>query len=174
MNSNINDNLRNNSVEKINVFINDISLSRKFEQSIYNYVIEKAIKHNIIRSWNNDIFRNLYYFKIISFYVNINDKSYVKNDNFINRIKSSEINPSNINNLHLYDINPDNWKDLINKKIKSDKIKNELKPHAMTNLYKCSRCKNKECSLYEVQTRSADEPMTQFITCLKCNNRWRQ
>ena len=174
MNSNINDEFRNKIVNKINTFINDISLSRKFEQSIYNYVINKAVKSNITRSWDNYIFKNIYIFKIIGLYNNLNKDSYVQNKSFINRIKNKEITPQNIMKLHLYDINPDSWKELINKKIKSDKIKNDLKPNAMTNLYKCGRCKSRECSYYEVQTRSADEPMTQFITCLNCNNRWRQ
>ena len=61
-----------------------------------------------------------------------------------------------------------------NIKSKRDKIKYELKPEAMTNLFKCRRCGSRETSYYEVQTRSADEPMTQFITCLQCNNRWKQ
>ena len=44
-----------------------------------------------------------------------------------------------------------------------EKIKSELKPEAMTNLFKCHKCGSRETSYYEVQTRSADEPMTQFI-----------
>ena len=39
---------------------------------------------------------------------------------------------------------------------------------------KCRKCGSRSTSYYEVQTRSADEPMTQFITCLDCNNRWKQ
>jgi transcription elongation factor S-II len=174
MNSNIDDPIRNKVIYKLNKYIDNISLSRKFEQSFYNYVIEKSIKNNITRSWDNNIFKNMYFLKIISFYNNLNPDSYVNNLDFLDRIISKEITPGNITKLHLYDINPNSWKELINKKIKSDKIKNELKPNAMTNLYQCGRCKSRECSYYEVQTRSADEPMTQFITCLNCNNRWRQ
>jgi len=174
MNSNITDTYRHNILLKLDTILCNISLSRKFEQSIYNYVIDKSIKNNITRSWDNSIFKDLYIQKIVSFYININKKSYINNSSFYDRIISGEINPSNFTKLHLYDIHPDSWKELINKKIKTDKIKNSLKPEAMTTLYKCGRCKNSECSFYEVQTRSADEPMTQFITCLVCNNRWRQ
>ena len=55
-----------------------------------------------------------------------------------------------------------------------EKIKYELKPEAMTDTFKCNKCGSRETSYYEVQTRSADEPMTQFITCLNCNARWKQ
>lgn len=37
----------------------------------------------------------------------------------------------------------------------------------------CRRCKSKKTTYYEMQTRSADEPMTIFVTCLNCENRWR-
>jgi hypothetical protein len=29
------------------------------------------------------------------------------------------------------------------------------------------------CRYYQMQTRSADEPMTTFVSCLNCNNRWK-
>jgi transcription elongation factor S-II len=44
----------------------------------------------------------------------------------------------------------------------------------MTDMFKCRRCGSRSCNYYEMQTRSADEPMTQFITCLDCNNHWKQ
>ena len=57
---------------------------------------------------------------------------------------------------------------------KMDELKYKIKPEAMTDQFKCRKCFSRSCSYYEVQTRSADEPMTQFITCLNCKNRWKQ
>tara|TARA_X000001036_G_C20582166_1_gene767205 strand:+ start:258 stop:911 length:654 start_codon:yes stop_codon:yes gene_type:complete len=37
----------------------------------------------------------------------------------------------------------------------------------------CGKCGMRKTSSYEMQTRSADEPMTIFATCLCCGNRWR-
>jgi len=37
----------------------------------------------------------------------------------------------------------------------------------------CSKCKGQKTSSYALQTRSADEPMTVFVTCLTCGKRWR-
>ena len=34
--------------------------------------------------------------------------------------------------------------------------------------------RKKKCTYYQLQTRSADEPMTTFITCLNCNNKWKE
>ncbi|KAK8802039.1 hypothetical protein WA158_006434 [Blastocystis sp. Blastoise] len=39
--------------------------------------------------------------------------------------------------------------------------------------FKCPRCKSKNTSYFEKQTRSADEPMTVFVCCEDCGKRWR-
>lgn len=42
-----------------------------------------------------------------------------------------------------------------------------------TEMFKCGKCKERKCTYYQMQTRSADEPMTTFVTCRNCNNRWK-
>ncbi|XP_072412855.1 transcription elongation factor A protein 1-like isoform X2 [Chiloscyllium punctatum] len=42
-----------------------------------------------------------------------------------------------------------------------------------TALFTCGRCKQKNCTYTQVQTRSADEPMTTFVFCNECGNRWK-
>lgn len=37
----------------------------------------------------------------------------------------------------------------------------------------CSKCSSWRTDYYQLQTRSADEPMTTFVTCYHCNHRWR-
>ncbi|KAL1921820.1 uncharacterized protein VTP21DRAFT_10462 [Calcarisporiella thermophila] len=44
---------------------------------------------------------------------------------------------------------------------------------AETDMFKCGRCKQRKCTYYQMQTRSADEPMTTFVTCVNCGNRWK-
>jgi len=172
--SNNSDVKRVTMVEYLNREVNDEKLSKKIEQSIYNYVIHLSKEKNIQRRWTNPLFESLYHSKIISIYSNIKKDSYIHNETFLDRIKNGEIESIKIGTLSVYDIFPDNWKKLLNIKSKRDKIKYELKPEAMTNLFKCRKCGFRETSYFEVQTRSADEPMTQFITCLKCDNRWKQ
>ena len=95
-------------------------------------------------------------------------------EGFLKRIMDNEIDPEKLCSLNVYDIFPENWKELLDLKIKRDQIKYDLKPEAMTDVFKCRKCGSRSCSYYEIQTRSADEPMTQFINCLDCGNRWRQ
>ena len=172
-NSNLKDTNRNNCVNKINSILDDIEKSRNIEKSIYNSVISYSKENNINRRWDNRIFYNLYFSKIRSIYINLNKNSYVKNDYLYDKIKNDEIKAEEISKLSVYDVYPDNWRKMIDDKIKRDKMKYELKPEAMTERYKCRRCGSRKCSYYELQTRSADEPMTQFFTCLDCKNRWK-
>ncbi|XWS35423.1 hypothetical protein CRYUN_Cryun21dG0124900 [Craigia yunnanensis] len=46
-------------------------------------------------------------------------------------------------------------------------------PKATTDQFKCGRCGHRKTTYYQMQTRSADEPMTTYVTCVNCNNRWK-
>jgi len=167
-------NFRNQNVGKLSWVLKNYNL-----EEVTNFIDELIIidiskKKNINRYWSNVVFKNLYLSKIRSLYVNINKDSYVKNENFLKRILSNDIDIKTISYLEIYDIYPENWKYLIELRTKQDKIKYEIKPEAMTTLFKCRKCGSRSTSYYEVQTRAADEPMTQFITCLDCNTRWKQ
>ncbi|CAG9771845.1 unnamed protein product [Ceutorhynchus assimilis] len=42
-----------------------------------------------------------------------------------------------------------------------------------TDMLKCGKCKQRNCTYNQLQTRSADEPMTTFVLCNECGNRWK-
>ncbi|XP_073822645.1 RNA polymerase II elongation factor [Musca autumnalis] len=42
-----------------------------------------------------------------------------------------------------------------------------------TDLLKCGKCKKRDCTYNQLQTRSSDEPMTTFVMCNNCGNRWK-
>jgi DNA-directed RNA polymerase subunit M/transcription elongation factor TFIIS len=71
------------------------------------------------------------------------------------------------------EMQPEKWDALIQAKIKKDKSKYDTQQEAMTDTFKCRKCYSNKCSYYQMQTRSADEPMTTFVTCLECANRWK-
>lgn len=47
------------------------------------------------------------------------------------------------------------------------------KQEASTDMFKCGKCKQRKCTYFQMQTRSADEPLTTFVSCVNCGNRWK-
>ena len=39
--------------------------------------------------------------------------------------------------------------------------------------FTCKKCGGKNTNFYQLQTRGADEPMTNFVNCYDCGNRWK-
>ncbi|XP_033737353.1 transcription elongation factor A protein 1-like [Pecten maximus] len=42
-----------------------------------------------------------------------------------------------------------------------------------SDLFKCGKCGKKNTTYTQLQTRSSDEPMTTFVFCNECGNRWK-
>lgn len=54
-----------------------------------------------------------------------------------------------------------------------DKINKQCGIVDAKGLFTCGRCKSSKTSNTQKQTRSADEPMTVFVQCHNCGNRWK-
>ncbi|XP_057636775.1 transcription elongation factor A protein 2 isoform X5 [Chionomys nivalis] len=66
------------------------------------------------------------------------------------------------------------------KEIRKAMTKEAIREHQMartggtqTDLFTCSKCRKKNCTYTQVQTRSSDEPMTTYVVCNECGNRWK-
>jgi len=151
---------------KLEIYINDL------EREIYNYSIEKCIEKNVVPTWNQ-IFINLYVNKARSLYSNISPNNYINNKRLKSRLEKYEFTPKDLVNMTHQELFPEHWKELIDEKSNRDKALYETKKEAMTDQFRCRKCNSRETCYYEMQTRSADEPMTIFITCLNCGNRWK-
>lgn len=158
-------------INKINEIIKDDNKSFIIEKSIYNACVEHALFRGI-EIGDNYSFKLLYVNKIRSIYVNLDPNSYLKNVNFLNNIKNNNIQCEDIGNLKPEEIFPEKWKKIKDKQIAYNDFLCQKTESTITDDYKCGRCKQRKCTSYDLQTRSADEPMTTFITCLNCGNHW--
>lgn len=144
----------------------DIS-STNLEKGVFNYAIKEAGRKKIVKKWENPHFVCLYKDRLRSIYMNL------KNDNFLKQIQNGDILPQNVAFMTHQEFNPERWRVLIEKKMKRDASKYTDNIQASTNMYTCRKCKSNRCTYYEMQTRSADEPATIFVTCLDCGKHWR-
>ena len=108
----------------------------------------------------------------MSIYNNINEKSYIKNTNLLNKINNDEIDLNIIAFLSPQEIHEEHWRKYIDKQSAVDEFLYSRTIGVKTKEYKCGRCKERDCSYYQLQVRCSDEPMTTFINCLNCGNNW--
>jgi len=142
------------------------------EKGIYNYVIEKCNFREIIPIWDNSEFLELYVSKSKHIYSNLNDKTYVNNLKLIEKIKNGSILPYELAFMDTYKLFPERWADIIDEKMKVDKMLKESLQECATDLFECPRCHKNKTIYLQIQLRSSDEPMTNFITCMNCGNKW--
>jgi len=164
--------IRDKTIELFTGILNK-DKSSKLEEAIYNYSLEIAKKRKIKESFTNMNFKKIYINKSRSILSNVKNDSYIKNKNLVTKIIKGKINVSEVPYMSNQELFPEHWKKIMDEKYKRDKMMYEEKKEAMTNEFKCARCKSRQCTYYELQTRSADESMTTFITCLNCGNRWK-
>ena len=157
---------RSNIRAKINEKINNEKHSSNLEKGIFNYALKEADQRKIVKKWDNKHFVQIYLDRLRSIYTNLND-------NIIEQINSETIKAHVVAFMTHQELNPEKWQELIDKKIIKDKNKFENNLEASTDTFTCRKCRSNKCTFYQQQVRSADEPMTTFVQCLNCGNRWK-
>ena len=150
--------IRDQIVEKLTrsfPHIQEVSV-KNIEIAIYNYIIDYCTNEGIQIDWNNYLFKHLYvskFFEIVQFL-----QSDPRRADYIIKNKRSK---------DVCDLSDANF--TLDSPQEALKIETEIEE----GLFKCPKCKSKRTTYYSVQLRSSDEPMTNFITCVNCKNRWK-
>ena len=144
------------------------------EKAIFEVTFDHAQKNYIPLNWRAPLFCEAYRQTLRSVLSNIHPKSPVNNLRLLRRVQEGEFPLSALPTLTPYEMYPENWFMLKDKLVQREQKILEGNKSRATDQFKCRRCQKRECTYYELQTRSADEPMTIFITCLNCGKEWRQ
>ena len=160
---------REKVVNYIDTIVEDTTLSNEIEESIYHYCVQQAFEKQIVQTLENKFFMILYKDRVRSITLNLKDKDNL----FLEKLKKGEIYSNSVGKITHQDMNTAIWKDIIQQKIERDNHKYDNNTEGTSKEFKCSRCKKRQTQYTQVQTRSADEPMTTFVTCINCGNHWK-
>ena len=139
------------------------------EKSIFNWTIRAIRSERGIPSWDNYMFVLKYKNRFLNIKYNL------KHADLVDRILSGEVNTKYIADMSSTALNPNGIaakayqerQEYANKKFVINTEED------FVGLFTCGKCKSKKTTYYQMQTRSADEPMTTFVTCTNCDKRWK-
>jgi DNA-directed RNA polymerase subunit M/transcription elongation factor TFIIS len=165
---------------------NNNSIGELIETSIYDYSVQDASRKNVVNTLTNQQFMIIYNSRLKSLFTNINKQKDLENviesngdvdetidKTFYQKIIDGEFTSKQLSEITHIDMEYKRWKTKLSKKAIKDNNMYVNKAKASTNMYVCGKCKSRECTYYEMQTRSADEPTTVFLTCLNCDKHWK-
>lgn len=161
---------RNLCTEKISKILKNNKISTKIEKSIFNFAIYTARVKGQKREWENKYFREMYNNKVRSILFNLRNKSELKEIILNKRVEI--INIPYLNGIQMY---PALYEEMLSKKLEKEilnmKLEEQFKEES--GLFVCEKCKSDCTTSFSLQTRSADEPMTNYISCKKCGHNWK-
>ncbi len=145
-------------------------MALNIERGIFNFTLNNYNKTQSNETWN-DLFKSMYIARAVTIYTNLNPDSYLKNTNLIQRFLNKEFNEFQLCNLTAQQIFPEKWSEIVAKY--TETTTEAQKEEIQDGMFKCGKCKTYKTTYYQMQSRSADEPMTTYVQCLNCNNRWK-
>jgi len=152
----------------------DTNMQYQLEEIILKVAMTDANQKYVNKHFDNNLFQLCYMSAARRILSNLDANGYVNNQHLLQRILQGHLSIEHLATMNVMDYSPSIYTPLREKMILREQHLLEGNKAMATDLFKCGRCKKRECTYYELQTRSADEPMTKFITCLNCGSHWKQ
>jgi DNA-directed RNA polymerase subunit M/transcription elongation factor TFIIS len=150
----------------------DDTICINLEKNILNHAMDRARIINQQPAWDNHKYSSIYKQKFLQIQSNLKKSPVLKGWILDKKIKTKDVVE-----MRPEDLWPDGpYAKLMEERIIKDMRKQYVEKEARANLvglFTCARCKSKKTTYYQLQTRSADEPMTTFVSCLNCDKNWK-
>ena len=144
------------------------SFAKTIERSIYKSSTISAKKRNIATNNSNNQYINIYNELCFNICSNLDPKSHVQNNQLVYKIPDLEKEDLKlIAFMSPQEWFPENWSEILTEKELKDQAKTTVKK---STYLKCRKCGSRDINVETAQTRSADEGMTTFQTCMNCGN----
>lgn len=148
----------------------NFKLAYNVEKTIYNWTVKSFQEP----SWEDIHFVSKYKQKFCSIRFNLSQES---NYEMLNNIINKKIDFRKIVFMEPDEIWPSGPVAIRKKQLEIEEKQKEMSAKELDDfndgLFKCAKCKKNKTTYYQLQTRSADEPMTTYVTCLNCNKNWK-
>jgi DNA-directed RNA polymerase subunit M/transcription elongation factor TFIIS len=146
--------------------------SSSIESHLYDHLVQ--IYQNYDHAFGDSpAFQKIYRYRIQSLIATINPQSPTYQKWLSDNIANESITPPQLVCMKPWEASPESWRTIM------DDYQREVaslgkKVKATSNLFRCGRCGKSETTYFEMQSRSSDEPMTTYISCVNCGCQWKQ
>lgn len=161
-------NFANSNIDRVlslNKLVDILNLDIETAISIEAGVFEFAIVYTIIKNLDSHFICSVYNDQMCDTVYNLESTV----NPIVPRIEDGTLIPQQIPFMSADKLFPEVWEKIVDKRNLIEFKKNNM---AATDMYRCKNCGESKTSVIQIQTRSADEPMTNFATCLVCKNRF--
>jgi transcription elongation factor S-II len=146
----------------------------KLELSIFqNALLDADVKY-VVKHFDNTLFQICYKNATRRILSNLDPTNYVRNTHLLTKLQQGDLQIEHLATMNCMDYAPALYTSMRDRMLLREQQQLDGNKAMATDMFKCGRCHKREATFYELQTRSADEPMTKFITCVNCGNHWKQ
>jgi transcription elongation factor S-II len=155
----------------LNVPVSD-KLCQNLEKCIFNWAVRMTKMAGDQPSWENQMFKDRYKIKFLNIQFNLKDPG----NDLVHRLKEGLVKVTDVPYMGPTELNPRGPYALTKETLRVRELHREAlntEDENYEGMFKCGKCKSRKTTYYQLQTRSADEPMTTFVTCKNCDNHWK-
>lgn len=151
--------------------LEDPTLARHLEVCLWNWTIRTCVRDSIPRYWDNPRFRYRYTTRAMSLEFNA---AHPRNPGLGDRLRARQLSLKEYANMTPAQMFPELYEPIF-ERLAARELRKMAVSHADApdGAFTCRACKSKKTQYTCLQTRSADEPMSIYVACLKCGKRWK-
>lgn len=168
--------IRQKSIEMLSEQLSYLSAQdvQDLEAAVHTEAVSYARGNGTSTHLDNLAFKMLYLGRLRHLVTNLDPTSYIHNTELADNIKNGKLTVCQTLAMTPREMMPSQWVEYEQKETAEIGVITHGELVATTTLFTCSKCKKNKCQYMQLQVRSADEGITNFIRCMTCFHFWTQ